>query len=165
MGLWNRCFQCAERLVCSIKRRKSFFHDLFLRSIRYDYRELEGVTGDDKGLHVLSLKSGVRSQKSEEWSAKCEVRSQRSELRSLKLDAVRSVKSAVKGQKLEVCNLTDILCLNFEVYLKSGVCCVKSEVSLKLKWDKSHFKLRMREVLEFVGELKNRQSMTACSLR
>ena len=64
---------------------------------------------------------------------KCEVRGQRSGLRSLKLDAVRSVKSAVKGQKLEVCNLTDILCLNFEVYLRSGVCCVKSEVSLKLK--------------------------------
>ena len=42
---------------------------------------------------------------------------------------------------------------------------MKSEVSLKLKLDKSHFKLRMREVLEFVGELINRQSMTACGLR
>ena len=73
------------------------------------------------GPDELSLKSGVRRQKLEEGGAKCEVRSQRSELRSLKLDAVRSVKSEVKGQKLEVCNLTDILCLNFEVYLKSGV--------------------------------------------
>ena len=133
-----------------------------LQGVRRGYRGWQGFTRDLM-CSVWSLVLEVRSRRSE--VPKCEIRSQRSELRSLKLDAVRSVKSAVKGQKLEICNLTDILCLNFEVYLKSGVCCVKSEVSLKLKWDKSHFKLRMREVLEFVGELKNRQSMTACSLR
>ena len=59
-------FSMCRKACLLYKTSKIVFHDLFLRSIRYDYRELEGVTGDDKGLHVLSLKSGVRSQKSEE---------------------------------------------------------------------------------------------------
>ena len=48
-GFLNRCFHCPERLVCCIKRWKSFFHDLFSRSITWEYRGLEGVTGGDKG--------------------------------------------------------------------------------------------------------------------
>ena len=31
-------------LVCYIKRRKSFFHDLFSRSITWGYMEIQGVT-------------------------------------------------------------------------------------------------------------------------
>ena len=32
------------RLVCHIKRRKSFFHNLFSRSMTWEYRGLQGVT-------------------------------------------------------------------------------------------------------------------------
>ena len=46
VGFWNRCFHCPERFVCYSQRRKSFFHDLFPRSIR----RLQGVTGGYKGL-------------------------------------------------------------------------------------------------------------------
>ena len=31
-------------LVCYIKRRKSFFHNLFSRSMTWEYRGLQGVT-------------------------------------------------------------------------------------------------------------------------
>ena len=68
-------FCCSERLVCYIKRRKSFFHDLFSRSITWEYRllqavtggyrgvqevtrgykGLQGVTGGDKGLHGVTM--------------------------------------------------------------------------------------------------------------
>ena len=51
MDFSNRCFFCSERLVCYIKRRKSFFHDLFSRSMTSEYRGLRGVTGGYKGLH------------------------------------------------------------------------------------------------------------------
>ena len=37
-----------------IKRRKSFFHDLFLRSMTWEYRGLEGVTGGYKGLQGVT---------------------------------------------------------------------------------------------------------------
>ena len=53
-------FFCSDRLVCYIKRRKSIFHDLFLRYITRgytglqwvaeSYRGLQGVTGGYKGL-------------------------------------------------------------------------------------------------------------------
>ena len=43
-------FFCSERLVCNIKRRKPFFHDLFSRSMTWEYRGLQGVTGGYKGL-------------------------------------------------------------------------------------------------------------------
>ena len=33
-----------------MKRRKSFFHDLFSRSMTWEYRGLQGVIGDYKGL-------------------------------------------------------------------------------------------------------------------
>ena len=69
----NRCFRCSERLVFYIKRRKSFFHHLFSRSMKLEYnglqgvtrgykelqkvtrcyRGLQGVTGGDKGLYKL----------------------------------------------------------------------------------------------------------------
>ena len=49
-GFLNRRFRCSERLVCYIKRRKSFFHDLFLRSMTWEYRGLKEVTGGYKGL-------------------------------------------------------------------------------------------------------------------
>ena len=32
-------------LVCYIKRQKSFFNDLFLRSMTWEYTGLQGVTG------------------------------------------------------------------------------------------------------------------------
>ena len=48
-------FCCSERLVCYIKRRKSFFHDLFLRSMTWEYRRLQGVTGGYKGLQGVTV--------------------------------------------------------------------------------------------------------------
>ena len=54
MRFWNRCFHSPERLVCYIKRRKSFFHDLFSRSITWEYRGLQGVTGGYKGLQGVT---------------------------------------------------------------------------------------------------------------
>ena len=53
-GFWNRCFYCPERLVCYIKGRRSFFDDLFWRSITWEYRGLHGVTGGYKGLHEVT---------------------------------------------------------------------------------------------------------------
>ena len=50
VGFCNRCFCCSERVVCYIKRQKPFFHDLFLRSMTWEYRRLEGVTGCYRGL-------------------------------------------------------------------------------------------------------------------
>ena len=57
-------FFCSERLVCYIKRRKSFFHDLFSRSMTWEYtglprvtggyKGLQGVTGGDKGLQGVA---------------------------------------------------------------------------------------------------------------
>ena len=47
-------FFCSERLVCYIKRRKSFFHDLFSRSMTWEYRGLQGVTGGNKGLQGVT---------------------------------------------------------------------------------------------------------------
>ena len=43
-------FFFSERLVCYIKRRKSFFHDLFSRSMTWEYTGLQGVTGGYKRL-------------------------------------------------------------------------------------------------------------------
>ena len=45
---------CSERLVCYIKRRKSFFHDLFSRSMLWEYRGLQEVTGGYKGLQGVT---------------------------------------------------------------------------------------------------------------
>ena len=53
-GFLNRRFRCSERLVSYIKRRKSFFLDLFSSSRTWEnrgYRGLQGATGGDKGLH------------------------------------------------------------------------------------------------------------------
>ena len=47
-------FFCSERLVCYIKRRKSFFNDLFSRSMTWKYRGLQGVTGGYKGLQGVT---------------------------------------------------------------------------------------------------------------
>ena len=54
MGFLNGCFHCPERLVCYIKRRKSFFHDLFSRSMTWEYRGLQGVTGGYKRLQGVT---------------------------------------------------------------------------------------------------------------
>ena len=54
VGFWNRCFFCSKRLVCYIKRRKSFFHDLFSRSMTWEYTGLQGVTGGYKGLQGVT---------------------------------------------------------------------------------------------------------------
>ena len=43
-------FFCSERLVCYIKRRKLFFHDLFSPSMTWEYTGLQRVTGGYKGL-------------------------------------------------------------------------------------------------------------------
>ena len=51
---WNRCFRCSERLVCYIKRRKSFFHHLFSRSMTWEYRGLQEVTRGYKGLQGVT---------------------------------------------------------------------------------------------------------------
>ena len=45
---------CSERLVCYIKRRKSFFHDLFPQSKTWEYRGLQRVTGGYKGLQGIT---------------------------------------------------------------------------------------------------------------
>ena len=55
MRFSNRCLFCSERLVCYIKRRKSFFHDLFSRSMTWEYRGLQGVTRGYKGLQGVTL--------------------------------------------------------------------------------------------------------------
>ena len=54
MGFGNRCFRRSERVVSYIRRRKSFFHDLFSRSITWGYRGLLGVTRGYKGLHGVT---------------------------------------------------------------------------------------------------------------
>ena len=54
VGFWNRYFCCSERLVCFIKRRKSFFHDLISRYMTWEYQGLQGVTGDYKGLQGVT---------------------------------------------------------------------------------------------------------------
>ena len=66
-GFLNRRFRSSERLVCYIKRRKSFFLHLFSGSLTWEYRGyrglqgatngdrgLQGVTGGDKGLQRLT---------------------------------------------------------------------------------------------------------------
>ena len=51
-GFLNRRFRCSQRLVCYIKRRKSFFLHLFSGSMTWEYggyRGLQGVTKGDRG--------------------------------------------------------------------------------------------------------------------
>ena len=48
-------FCCSERLVCYIKSPKSFFHDLFSRSVKWEYRGLQGVTKGYNGLQVVTV--------------------------------------------------------------------------------------------------------------
>ena len=47
-------FGCSEGLVCYIKRKKLFFHDFFSRSITWEYRGLQGVTGGYKRLQGVT---------------------------------------------------------------------------------------------------------------
>ena len=54
MGVSNQCFCSSKRLVCYIKRRKSFFHDLFSPSMTWEYGGLQGVTGGYKGLQGVT---------------------------------------------------------------------------------------------------------------
>ena len=54
MGFSNRCFRCSEKLVCYIKRRKSFFGNLFSRSMTWEYRGLQGVTKGYNGLQGVT---------------------------------------------------------------------------------------------------------------
>ena len=54
MSFSNRCFCCSKTLVCYIKRRESFFHDLFSPSMTWEYRGLKGVTGVYKGLQGVT---------------------------------------------------------------------------------------------------------------
>ena len=43
-----------QRLVCYIKRRKSFFDDSFSRSMTWAYRGLQEVTGGYRGLQGVT---------------------------------------------------------------------------------------------------------------
>ena len=54
VGFWNRCFPCSERLLCYIKRRKSFFHHLLSISMTWEYRGLPGVARGYKGLQGVT---------------------------------------------------------------------------------------------------------------
>ena len=47
-------FLWLERLVCYLKRRKSFFHDLFSLSMTWEYSGLQGVSEGYKGLQGVS---------------------------------------------------------------------------------------------------------------
>ena len=53
-GFLKAMFCCSERLVCYIKRRKPFFHDLFSRSMTWEYRGLQGVTRGYRGLQRVT---------------------------------------------------------------------------------------------------------------
>ena len=57
VGFWNRCFCCSERLLCYIKRRKSFFtiyfHHLWHGNTG-GYKGLQGVTRGYKGLEGVT---------------------------------------------------------------------------------------------------------------
>ena len=54
VGFWNWCFRCSERLVCYIKRRKSFLHDLLSRSMTWEYMGLHGVSRGYRGLQGVT---------------------------------------------------------------------------------------------------------------
>ena len=47
-------FRCSETLVSYIKRRKSFFHHVFLLSMTWEYRGLQGVIRGYKGLQGVT---------------------------------------------------------------------------------------------------------------
>ena len=53
-------FLCSERLVCYIKRRKSFFtiyfhdYDMGIQGVTRGYRRLQGVTRGYKGLQGVT---------------------------------------------------------------------------------------------------------------
>ena len=52
--LCNRCFHSPEMLVCYIKLRKTFFYDLFSRSITWVYMGIHGDTGGFKWLQGVT---------------------------------------------------------------------------------------------------------------
>ena len=54
LGFLKRCFPCPDRLVCYIKGRRSFFPDLFSRSMTSEYRGFQGVTWGDRGLQGVT---------------------------------------------------------------------------------------------------------------
>ena len=54
MGFLNRYFCCSERVVSYIKRRKSFFHDLFSLSMTWEYKGLQRVTRGYRGLQGVT---------------------------------------------------------------------------------------------------------------
>ena len=54
VGFWNRCFRCSETLVSYIRCRKSFLHDLFSRSMTWEYRGIQGVPGGYNGLQGVT---------------------------------------------------------------------------------------------------------------
>ena len=51
VGFLNRCFHCPKRLVCYIKRRKSFFYVFFFTIY---YMGIQGFTGGYKGLQWVT---------------------------------------------------------------------------------------------------------------
>ena len=58
-NFWNRWFCFSERLFCYINRRKSCFHDLFSRSMTWEYRGLRRVTGLTGGIRGYMGLQGV----------------------------------------------------------------------------------------------------------
>ena len=53
-GFLKAIFPFSERLDWYLKRLKSFFHDLFSRSMTWEYRGIQGVTGGYKGLQGVT---------------------------------------------------------------------------------------------------------------
>ena len=47
-------FSLFRKAFCYIKLGKRFFHDLFWRSMTWEYWGLQGVTGDNKGLQGVT---------------------------------------------------------------------------------------------------------------
>ena len=61
LGFPNGYFHCPERLICYVKGRRSFFHDLFsgtitwgIKGVTRGYKRLQGVTGGYKGLQEVT---------------------------------------------------------------------------------------------------------------
>ena len=61
-GFLKPMFSLFRKACCYIKRRKSIFYNLFLRSMTCEYRRLQGVTGAYKRLQGVTLDyNGMRA--------------------------------------------------------------------------------------------------------
>ena len=53
-GFFKPMLSLSERLICYVKGRRSFFHDLFSGTITWEYRGLQGVTRGYKRLQGVT---------------------------------------------------------------------------------------------------------------